>query len=110
MTPANFCQISKHKTINHLNVLPTIISRYLIFRPKLDILVALVLQDKPVEDDLLAMELEEENQVPPKDADNFFRMCLTGRFPKSAKFLISQDQKNNAVVKTLSAVSESSII
>lgn len=52
--------------------------------------------NKHVEDDLLARELKEQSnlrKIPPNDAEKFFRMCLTGRLPKSAKYLIAQDKR-----------------
>ena len=73
----------------------------------------MVLEGKPVQDDLLARELEEQNdlgRIPPNDADNFFTMCVTGRLPESAKYLIAQDKSNGILTKTLSAESEPSII
>ena len=66
----------------------------------------MVLQGIPVQDDDLAKELEEQNET----GLNFFRMCLTGRLPESAKYLIAQDKSNGILTKTLSADSEPSII
>ena len=61
----------------------------------------LVLEGEPVQDDLLAKELE-QHEIPPDTAENFFRICITGKFPKSAEYLIAQDKSNGYLAKTLS--------
>ena len=64
-----------------------------------------VLAGLPVPDEALLKELEEEGV--PED-EEFFRKCLTGRLPKTAKMLISQD--NNRKDRVLSGPEKPSII
>lgn len=64
-----------------------------------------VLAGLPVQDEALLKQLE-EGDVP--EDEEFFRKCLTGRLPKTAKMLISQD--NNRTDRMLSGPEEPSII
>ena len=60
-----------------------------------------------VPDEVLIEELK-ENKFPIDE--EFFRKCLTGRLPKSAKYLIQQDQDQNHLGKRLSDPEMPSII
>ena len=60
-----------------------------------------MLDGKHVRDDLLAIELDRKEQyveIPPKDIEIFLRICLTGRLPKAAKFLMAQDRYNTEAI------------
>ena len=61
-------------------------------------LVTLVVAGNRVDDDALLKELE-DNGVP--EDEEFFRKCLTGPFPKSAKFLLKRDLENGLLDKNL---------
>ena len=78
---------------------------YALFRYGKAQLVREVLNGLPVQDDALLKELEKD--VVPED-EEFFRKCLTGRLPKTAKMLISQDK--NQTDRILSGPEKPSII
>ena len=64
-------------------------------------MVQAVLDGKHVRDDLLAIELDRKEQyveIPPQDIEIFLRICLTGRLPKAAKFLMAQDRYNTEAI------------
>ena len=67
----------------------------------------MVVAELHVQDDDLIKVLE--GNAHPAD-EVFFRKCLTGRFPQSAKHLINKDWDENKLDRTLSSPQEPSII
>ena len=64
-------------------------------------LVTLVVAGNRVDDDALLKELE-DNGVP--EDEEFFRKCLTGPFPKSAKYLLKRDLENCMLDRNMSSI------
>ena len=70
-------------------------------------LMKMVVAEHHVQDDDLLKVLEGNA---PTENEKFFRKCLTGRFPQSAKYLIKKDRDENKLDRTLSSLQEPSII
>ena len=90
-----------------------------IFRLEIKLLVERVVAGNSVPDDTLLKALGGGNLLEilgggnwndVRDNEEFFRKCLTGRLPQSAKFMIKKDKDNNQLEKELSAREKPSII